>query len=90
MILTYILYTIKEDMHPTSRAYPPLFFILSLGFLSSRLPVFGSYLEVALWMIAYWANLRSRLAYYDVATVAALPDGVALAREYDAIFDVLE
>ena len=41
-------------------------------------------------MIAYWAYLRSLLAYYDMATVAALPDGVALAREYDAIFDVLE
>lgn len=77
-------------MHPTSRAYPPLFFILRLGFLYSCLPVFSSYLEVALWMIAYWAYLRSLLAYYDVATVAALPDGIALAREYDAIFDILE
>ena len=66
-------------MHPTSRAYPPLFFILRLGFLYSCLPVFSSYLEVALWMSAYRANLRSLLAYYDVATVAALPDGVALA-----------
>jgi hypothetical protein len=37
------------------------------------------YLEVALWMVANRANLRSLLANYDVAAVGALPDAVAVA-----------
>ena len=48
------------------------------------LPVLGPNLEIALWMVAYRADFRSFLAYHDVSTVAALPDGVTLTREYDA------
>ena len=35
-------------------------------------------LEVALWVVADWANLWSLLAYYDMTAVRALPDAVAV------------
>ena len=41
--------------------------------------VLGLELEVSLRMITYGTYLGSLLAYADVATVAALPDAVALA-----------
>lgn len=43
------------------------------------LVVFSLKLEVALRMLAHWTKLRSLLANNDVATVAALPDAVAIA-----------
>jgi hypothetical protein len=48
------------------------------------------YLEVALWMVANRANLRSLLANYDVAAVGALPDAVAVAREHHFVLYVLQ
>ena len=47
--------------------------------LSNSLPVLCPYLEIALCVVAYWAYLRSSLANNDVATVTALPDGIAIA-----------
>ena len=41
-------------------------------------------------MVTYRANSWSLLADNDVTTVAALPDAVALTREYYAILDVLQ
>ena len=41
-------------------------------------------------MVANGANLRSLLANNDMATVAALPDAVAVTREDNALLDVLE
>ena len=48
------------------------------------------YLEVAQRVGANGANLRSLLANNDMATVAALPDAVAVAREDNALLDVLD
>lgn len=52
---------------------------ISVFFISSFLPILSPYLEVALWVVAYRADLRSLLANNDVTTVAALPYGVAIA-----------
>ena len=41
-------------------------------------------------MVTYRANSWSLLADNDVTTVAALPDAVALTREYYTILDVLQ
>mgnify|MGYP006873004235 CR=1 FL=1 len=41
-------------------------------------------------MVADGAYLGSLLAYDDVATVAALPDGVAVLREDFLVLDVLQ
>lgn len=43
------------------------------------LVVFSLQLEVALRMLAHRTKLRSLLANNDVATIAALPDAVAIA-----------
>lgn len=58
--------------------------------LLSNLVVLGFDFEEAFGMGANRANLRRFLAYDDVTAVAAYPDGVALAREYDSLLDVLE
>ena len=47
------------------------------------------YLEETLWVIANGAKFGRILANNDMATVAALPDGVAIAREYHTILNVL-
>ena len=47
-------------------------------------------LEVALWVVADWANLWSLLAYYDMTAVRALPDAVAVAREDELVLHVLQ
>ena len=47
--------------------------------LSNSLPVLCPYLEIALCVVAYGAYLGSSLANNDVSTIAALPDGVAVA-----------
>nr|MBU5881247.1 hypothetical protein [Vibrio cholerae O1] len=41
-------------------------------------------------VVANGANLRSLLANNDMATVAALPDAIAVTREDNALLDVLE
>lgn len=41
-------------------------------------------------MFANWAFFRGVVANMNVATVAALPDGHAVAFEYDALFEVVE
>ena len=48
------------------------------------------YLEVALWMVANRANLRSLLANYDVAAVGALPDAVGVALVHHLVLYVLQ
>jgi hypothetical protein len=47
-------------------------------------------LEVALWVVADWANLWSLLAYYDMTAVRALPDAVAITREDELVLHVLQ
>ena len=41
-------------------------------------------------MIAYRANLRSFLTYYDMAAVTALPDAVTVSGENDLVLDILK
>ena len=53
--------------------------LLSFMWKIEILVVFGLKLEVALRMLAHRTKLRSLLADNDVATVAALPDAVAIA-----------
>src|SRR3712207_1198595 len=62
----------------------------ALWVVPETLEVVCMQLEVALRMCAYRAHLRCLLAHYHMATVAADPDSVAVAREYEGILDVLE
>ena len=41
-------------------------------------------------MVAHGAHFGGLLAHHDVAAVAALPDGIAVAREDDLVLDVLQ
>ena len=56
----------------------------------AALKVFRLNLEVALRMVAGGTDLGSLLADDDMAAVAALPDHIAFAREYNSILDVLQ
>ena len=57
-------------------------------FLPLIVPCFN--LEVALRVVANWANLRSLLANYDMAAVSALPDAIAITREDQLVLYVLQ
>ena len=58
------------------------FYVIILSYRSIScnriLVVLSLNLEVALWVVADWANLWSLLAYYDMTAVRALPDAVAV------------
>lgn len=41
-------------------------------------------------MVAYRAYLRSILAYKDMSAIDALPDAVAILREYGLVLNVLK
>ncbi|MDJ1645473.1 hypothetical protein P5W92_34480, partial [Streptomyces sp. J15] len=41
-------------------------------------------------MVADWANLWSLLTYYDMTAVRALPDAIAVSREYELVLYVLQ
>lgn len=58
--------------------------------LKQELVILCFNLEVALWVVADWANLRSLLAYYDMSAVRALPDAVAVTREDELVLYVLQ
>ena len=84
---------------PTPRAVSSTYFIGNsfyagikkapmTGAFPSKLIVGCAQSEVCLGMIANRANLGSTLANVDMAAVAALPNHVALAGEYQAVFDV--
>ena len=50
--------------------------------------IIGSFaLEVALWVIANWADFWSGFADYDVAAVTTDPNSFAVAGEYFFVFD---
>ena len=58
--------------------------------VNRTLVVLSLNLEVALWVVADWANLWSLLAYYDMTAVGALPDAVAVAREDELVLHVFQ
>ena len=64
--------------------------LFHIDLILSELIVFGFDLEERLRVIANWAYLRSFLTDNDVAAVGALPNGIAIAREDDAIFNVFQ
>ena len=56
----------------------------------NNLVVVGLEFEIALRVVTDRAALWGRLADDDMATVAALPDAVSVAREDDLVVDILE
>ena len=65
--------------------------LLPFGVLfANYLVILSLNLEVALWVVANWANLWSLLAYYDVTAVRALPDAIAITRENYLVLNVLQ
>ena len=46
-------------------------------------------LEEALWVVANRAYSRCILTYYDMTTVAALPNAIAITREDNLVLNVL-
>ena len=70
------------------------FYVIILSYRSIScnriLVVLSLNLEVALWVVADWANLWSLLTYYDMTAVRALPDAIAVSREYELVLYVLQ
>lgn len=52
------------------------------------LEVLSLKLEVSLIMTAHWALLRGLLTNYNVTALQALPNGIAIAAEYQAALNV--